>query len=237
MDDTDSDERPEPVGPPPSDETRDTGQAVVRAGVGLTPFVGGPLAELVNVMMDKAIPRRREEWFKKVGESVDYMVAHSITIEGLADNETFVTVLQEATEAAAKTHEEEKLEALRNSITNSALGVEPDEHMQIMFVRFVSEFTALHLRILAFFRDPGGWFDGHGIKRPSYYMGGRGQVLEDGIPELRARKDIYTQAINELSARGLMAGGVSGMVSEQGMWQSITSPLGNRFLDFIANPK
>jgi hypothetical protein len=28
-----------------------------------------------------------------------------------------------------------------------------------------------------------------------------------------------------------------GMVSEQGMWQSITTPLGNRFLDFIGKPK
>jgi len=27
------------------------------------------------------------------------------------------------------------------------------------------------------------------------------------------------------------------MVSEQGMWQSITTPLGNRFLDFIGKPK
>jgi hypothetical protein len=27
------------------------------------------------------------------------------------------------------------------------------------------------------------------------------------------------------------------MVSGQGMWQSITTPLGNRFLDFIGKPK
>jgi hypothetical protein len=28
-----------------------------------------------------------------------------------------------------------------------------------------------------------------------------------------------------------------GMVSGQGMWQSITTPLGNRFFDFIGKPK
>ncbi len=73
--------------------------------------------------------------------------------------------------------------------------------------------------------------------RPSYYMGGRGQVLEDGVPELRNRKDIYMQAASELGTRGLLAAALSGMVSEQGMWQSITMPLGNRFLDFISRPR
>jgi len=68
-------------------------------------------------------------------------------------------------------------------------------------------------------------------------MGGRGQVLEDGVPELRNRKDIYMQAASELGTRGLLAAALSGMVSEQGMWQSITMPLGNRFLDFISKPK
>jgi hypothetical protein len=42
------------------------------------------------------------------------------------------------------------------------------------------------------------------------------------------------QAASELGTRGLLAAALSGMVSEQGMWQSITTPLGNRFLDSIS---
>jgi len=45
------------------------------------------------------------------------------------------------------------------------------------------------------------------------------------------------QAASELGTRGLLAAALSGMVSEQGMCQSITTPLGNRFLDFISKPK
>jgi hypothetical protein len=34
-----------------------------------------------------------------------------------------------------------------------------------------------------------------------------------------------------------MNGAITGMVSDAGMWQAITTPLGNRFLDFIGRPK
>jgi hypothetical protein len=44
-------------------------------------------------------------------------------------------------------------------------------------------------------------------------------------------------AANDLTSRGLMNGAMAGMGSDAGMWQVITTPLGNRFLDFISRPK
>jgi len=221
------------VGPPPSTTKGDAAEGLVRVALSAVPMVGGPAAELFSLVVDPALHRRYHHWLEQLGEAVDDIQAHGIDIRTLEHNEPFVTAVLNATSAAARTHEEEKLVALRNAIANVARGLEPDEHMQMMFLTFVDEFTALHLRILAFFRDPGAWFDKAAIKRPSYYMGGRGQVLEDGMPEMRGRKDVYMQAASDLGARGLMAASLSGMVSEQGMWQSITTPLGNRFLDFI----
>jgi len=226
----------EPVGPPPDEETRDTAEAIVRASVGMTPFVGGPLAELANVMMEKALPRRKDAWLKKVGETVDYLTAHSIDIEGLADNEAFVTVLQEASEAAAKTHEEEKLRALRNAVTRSGLAIGPDEHTKVMYVRYISEFTALHLQILAYLRDPTAWFQTHGIARPSLYAGSRSILLETAFPELKGRGEFYMQIVRDLEARGLAQTALTVMVTEAGLWQGLTRPAGDQFLDFISDP-
>lgn len=76
----------------------------------------------------------------------------------------------------------------------------------------------------------------HQIPKPDIYMGARSAVLEAALPELRDRADIYNQAVNELSARGLLSGSFSGMVSLQGLYDRLASPLGDRFLAFIIAP-
>jgi hypothetical protein len=135
-----------------------------------------------------------------------------------------------------RTHQQEKLEALRAAAINTALGLAPDEHTQLMFIGFGEELTALHLRILSYGSNPVGWPERHQIPKPDISMGARGGVLEAALPELRGRKDIYGQAANELSARGLLSGSFSGMVSQQGLYDKLTSSLGDRFLAFITAP-
>jgi len=49
-----------------------------------------------------------------------------------------------------KTHEEEKLDALKNAIENVALKVEKDEVYQQVFLNYVDSLTVLHMRLLRF---------------------------------------------------------------------------------------
>jgi hypothetical protein len=158
------------------------------------------------------------------------------TIEDLSKDDAFVTVMLNATAAAMRTHQKEKLEALRAAVVNTAMGLAPDEHTQLTFIRFVDELTALHLRILSYGSNPIGWLERHQIPKPDIYMGARSAILEAALPELRSRGDVYNQAINDLSARGLLSGSFSGMVSQQGLYDKLTSPLGDRFLAFITMP-
>jgi hypothetical protein len=146
-------------------------------------------------------------------------------------------VILNATQAAGRTHEQEKLEALRNAITNSALGLAPEEHVQLMFVRFIDEFTTLHLRLLAYMRDPPGWFVRHKSLPGPANSGSRTLVLEAALPELNGQKDLYMQAVNEVAARGLAQAALGGLVTAQGSWDALTTPFGNRFLDFVSRPK
>jgi hypothetical protein len=156
--------------------------------------------------------------------------------EALRHNELFVTVIFNATQAAMRTHQPEKLEALRAAVMNAALPMGPDEHTQLMFIRFIDELTALHLRILSYGRDPAAWYARHNIEKPNMISGARSAVLEVALPELKGRGDVYNQAMNDLNARGLIGVPISGMVSQHALYDKLTSPLGDRFLDFITAP-
>jgi hypothetical protein len=227
----------EPIGPPPSDTGKEVAAGLARAGVSLIPLAGSPLAELVDLFLQPMIHRRRDRWLGHLASAVDELRANAVDARTLVDNDLVTTVIVNATAAAARTHEEEKLRALRNAVVNSALALGPDEHTQMMFVRIVDEFTALHLQLLAYLRDPAGWFAAHGIARVDSHMGSRSQLLEVAFAELRGRADFYRQLLNELGARGLCQPSMlSGMVSGHAMWDPATTPLGNAFLDFISRP-
>ncbi len=227
----------EPIGPPPSERGKEVAAGLVRAAVSVVPLAGGPAGELIDLVIQPVTNRRGDAWFERLGSAVDELRANAVDMRTLAENEPLVTVILNATTAAARTHEEEKLRALRNAIVNAALALGPDEHTQMMFVRFVDEFTSVHLQLLAYLRDPSGWYAAHDLARPDIYMGPRTELLEGAFPALRGRAEFYRQLLNELGARGLCQPNMlSGMVSAQGLWDPATTPLGNTFLDFISRP-
>lgn len=75
-------------------------------------------------------------------------------IENLSDNEIFITTVMHATQVAIRNHQREKLEALRNAVISSALGVHVDQDMQQMFLEFIDGLTPSPLRVLSFLDDP-----------------------------------------------------------------------------------
>lgn len=224
-------------GPLPSQTKGDTVQAIVRVGLSIIP-PGAAIAELIDLVIQPALSRRRDGWLNDLAADVDKLNErpNAATLEQLSQNEGFVTVMLSASAAAMRTHQREKLNALRAAVINTALGLAPDEHTQLMFIGFVEQLTALHLRILSYGHDPTGWFERNHIPKPDIYMGPRGAVLEAALPELHGRADVYSQVANELSTRGLLSGSFSGMVSQQSLYDKLTSPLGDRFLAFITAP-
>jgi len=76
-------------------------------------------------------------------------------LESLGENAAFVTTALQATQIALRTHQEEKLEALRNAVVNSASDRSLDDDTRSIFLTFVDAFTPTHLRILKYFQDRG----------------------------------------------------------------------------------
>jgi len=243
----------------------DYAHAGVKAGLSTAPFLGGPLAEFFSLVVAPPLEKRRTEWLieiftrlKLVEEKVE-----GFKIENLAQNEVFISTLLYATQAAMRTHQQEKLEALRNAVINSALRPPVDENLQLMFLNIVDRYTPWHLVILQLLDNPSLYGKRHEIKYPSLTSGGNlGTLIELTFPELNKKQEFYDQIVKEMISNGLLqqptkpnpyqygemrvtemdlngfpqhpGSNLQGMRSEQGMYASRTTVMGKQFLEFIS---
>jgi hypothetical protein len=160
-----------------------------------------------------------------------------LTFEQLADDPVFTDAVINATRAAQATHQDEKLDALRNGVLNSLGPGAPSVDEQSRFFRLVEEFGVAHLTMLTFLNDPGGWFDDHGLQKQTYMMGGRGNLLEEAIPEFRGNRSWYDLLAHDLDTASLTQSNLHVTMTGSGMWESCATPLGSRFLAFITDPR
>jgi DNA-binding FadR family transcriptional regulator len=201
--------------------------------------VGGPITEVMSMVLAPAITRRRDTWLKELADALDQMERKfdRFRIENLKDDEPFISAVIDATRTAIGTHKGEKRAALRNALLNIALHRSTDEDQQQIFLRYIDELTVWHLRILQLFQNPPLHLASKGIKT-AYFMGGSSQVLEDMYPELQGRREFYDQVVADLNSRGLLNSPnfLHSMMSAQGMVEKRTTPLADALLTFIADP-
>ena len=222
----------------PEGSTADKIHTMVRAGISAIPIAGGPAVEFFNLVFMPPIERRRNQWMKEIGETLEKLVREKgISIDELEKNPQFVTSVLQATQIAIRNHDREKLDALRNAIANAALPTAPDEIRQQMFLSFVDGFTVLHLRLLILFQNPLEWARVHGVKFPDIYMGSLTDIVECAFSELKGQNAVFDLAWNDLYLKGLvntvdLKTGMTG----NGMLAKRTSDLGDEFLKFIKLP-
>jgi hypothetical protein len=221
----------------PQKSSSDVAYAVVKAATSAVPVVGGPAAELLGLIFGPPLEKRKEAWLNLLAGAVETIreTVAELTPEKLSQNEAFISTALHATEVAIRTHEQEKLEALRNAVVNTVLPQAPDESLQQIFLDYIDEFTPWHLRILAFFDAPVEWARAQGIVLPDphWYAGSPSQALEKAMPELVNRRQFYDVVVAGLENRKLLGGGIHGMSTVQGMIAQRTSPHGREFISFI----
>jgi len=221
----------------PKKSGADVAYAVAKAALSAVPVAGGSAAEMLGLIFGSPLERRREKWLRQLADAVNEIQqkATELTPEKLSEHEAFVSTALRATEIAVRTHQQEKLEALRNAVVSAALPGAPEETLQQVFLNHVDSLTPLHLQILAFFHDPQGWGQRHGITYPTWTAGSPSTVLEHSIPTLAGRRAFYDQLVSDLEQRGLMlSGGMHTTTTGHGMLSPRTTPLGEQFLDFIS---
>jgi hypothetical protein len=221
---------------PPTPSRGDTAHTVGRSLLSLIPHLGGPAVELFSALVTPPLERRRQEWMERIGAALeDLHETAQLNIDELASDEGFIDTLLTASQAAIRTSQEEKLEALQNAVLNTALPNPPDQALRQIFLSLVDEFTEWHLRMLKLFQDPRAWAEAHGHTFPP--VNSLASILQSAYPELRDERAFYDLVWGGLVTRGLTnTGSLQGMMTPQGTLESRVSEMGNRFLRFIESP-
>lgn len=214
----------------PKKSKGDIVHAITKAGLSSIPVVGGPAAELFQNVIQPPLEKRREEWMARVGEKLRELETAGLTLEDLQKSEEFISAVMHASHIALRTHQENKLTALRNAIVNVAKRQAPEEALQHVFLNLVDSFTELHLRILKEFQAP--------TPPANVSMGGLSTILERNIPELRSKRELYDQLWKDLFSRGLVnTGSLHVTMTGHGLGQKRTTGIGDAFLKFIEEPE
>jgi hypothetical protein len=159
------------------------------------------------------------------------------SFEELADDPVFADAVINATRAAQATHTQEKLEALRNGVLNSTGPGAPDADMQARFFRLIEQFTGAHLTLLLFLADPVAWFDERDLEKPNIMAGGRGHILEIGVPKFRGQRAWYDLLAGDLQTTGLANPNLNTVMTGSGVWAPGLTSLGVEFLVFVRDPR
>lgn len=218
----------------------DHGHTVARAFLSAMPAIGGPAAELFNMIIAPPLTKRRDQWMKNVADALIELATRidEIHLDTLAENEAFISTLLQATQAAMRTHQKEKLEALRNIVLNAAMPNPPAEDLEMIFINNLDSMTSWHLALLDFLNDVSGWWAKRG--KQIDMNGLSASVIAEirsAFPDLHGRDDFIRMLVKDLFARGFVVSeSIGTAMTVSGARGSHTTPLGRQFIAFVSSP-
>ena len=223
---------------PPKSSSGDTALAVVRSGLGAIPIAGTAAIELLNVIVAPPLEKRRTKWMEDIGNAlIELEEKMGLALESLQQNEVFIDVALEATQLAIKTSNEEKRAALKNAILNSALPTSPEESLQKLFLSLIDTLTVWHLKLLELFNDPPKYIEKHNIRFTGYSMGAPSHLVENALPEMKGRRDLYDLIWKDLYSRALVnTEHLHVTMTGTGIIAKRTTEIARLFLIYIKNP-
>lgn len=224
----------------PRESAGDDLHRVVRAILSAAPLVGGAAVELLCRLLAPPIQKRRDAWLNNVGERIMKLEQNGrVNIDGLQKNDEFVSTIMQASQAAICNHQQEKLDALRNAVLNTALGQAPEDSKRETFVSFIDTISVWHIRLLALLSSPVEWFESHEQPVPDYRISSSLHgIVREAMPELAVQGDYLEFIVADLTQRKLVSGGgIMTVMSADGWKAKRTTDLGDEFLQFISEPQ
>lgn len=123
--------------------------ALLKGAVSAIPVAGGAISELANLYLNP-LEKRKQRWMIEVSEAINSIQSQfKLLPKDLEENEQFISFLYQATLIAIKSHQQEKLTALRNALSTSIATEQFSEDVSFQFLRYIDELTCSHLAILA----------------------------------------------------------------------------------------
>ena len=224
---------------PPKASAGDVAHAVAKAAIGSLPYAGNAAVEAFQLIFGPPIEKRKMAWMEDVAEAIRKLEAAGKTVaEDLASNDVFLDTMMQASQAAVRTSQKEKRDALRNAVLNAALPYAPDESRQQIFLSWVESLTVWHLRMLKLFADPPRWYQENNRQPPQYHItSSLSGLLTNAYPELAKEDRLCDKLAKDLYNAGLIGSdSIKVMMSASGAFEKRATELGNQFLQFITDP-
>ncbi len=135
---------------PPETSSSDTAHLVTKA---VLSFVPGA-SDLFEYFVKPPLEKRLEKWREEVAQAlIDLQENKGVKLDELRDNDLFISIISQATTIALRSHQKEKLEALKSAITSSIISSSIEDDVQLSFIRFIDELTPSHVNLLRFLID------------------------------------------------------------------------------------
>ena len=139
---------------PTEHTTGDLAHWIAKMGLAAIPAFGGTAVEVFQFMIQSPLERRRDTYVQQLGEKFLELEARGIKWENLQKNEQFISAVLQVTQTALRTHQAEKLAALRNVLVNLAQGQTLEDTLLQILLSHIDTLSEMHLRILKVFQSP-----------------------------------------------------------------------------------
>jgi hypothetical protein len=185
----------------------------------IIPLAGGVASELMG-LLSSPVAKRRDDWFSDLERRLRDLEGRieGFRFDDLERNEQFVSATLQATQAALRTHQREKLDALRNAVLNIAVAKSnlPPDDTQLMFLNLIDRSTPTHLEMLSH--------------------------IENRANNPKPQSALNNQVVQDLDSQGLLTDARMYVARNRdysdllgsGNWG--VSSLGRQFLEFIKSP-
>lgn len=209
---------------------------VIKAGLSTTPFCGG-IASLMTDYIPSGKHKRLEQFAKQIAEDLTNLKDRVEANRILTDE--FAFLFEKCFKGAAENYQEDKIQAFRAILLNTAIGIDYSEEEKEYFLNLVNTLSVLHIRILRFMADPLSYVESHAISKEQI-RGGFSDFFPVAIPG--AALDVIISAFGDLHQYGLINTDKSifgTMTSAQGLHLlgNRVSELGRKFISFCTMPK
>jgi hypothetical protein len=213
------------------------GYSVAKVTLAGIPLVGDALQEILERAIGEPLKKRQEDWFREIGKGLQELQdrLEGFDPRSLGDDPAFVGIVYEATEQAMRAQDEERLEALRNVVLNTAAGIAIDDVLRGRFMSYVGRFSTAHVHVLKAMDNPSA-SPTMVARAKGIMMGSFWTVLLAGLPEFREREDLLEVIVAELEAERLIEKSAKVMMSGGSIMAQKSTALGRAFLQFISSP-
>jgi hypothetical protein len=213
---------------PDRPDFEDVKNATGKGLISLVPVLGTSIGQLITSPLEE----RRNDWLRDLESRLRELEGQvkGFRFDNLGENPAFVTAVTQAAQAALRTHEDAKLDALRNAVLNVAAGTAPTADKQAIFLQMADRYTPLHLRLLEFFDDPqklGATWANH----TSVW-----QVIYTVFPDLADQFQLVNAVVVELKSAGLISPAIEHAMTPAPPYPKWATHLGEDFLRFIEQP-